>query len=234
MPLLPDRTPNSRLESGTVITHAYYQKLKLKLLRIIPAVAVALVMAACASIGRPEGGPRDERPPEFVRSNPMPGARNVDRRTINILFNENVSLDDAFNKVVVSPVQTDVARVSSNGRRVTVQLMDSLQPNTTYTIDFADAIKDLNEGNVLDGFALDFSTGEKIDSLRISGIVLAAENLEPAQGIIVGAYSSMSDTAIRTSAPDRIARTNQYGQFTIRNLAPGAYRVYAMNDVNRD
>ena len=195
---------------------------------------VALALAACASIGRPSGGPRDERPPEYVRSNPLPGELNVDRKTINIYFNENVQLDDAFNKVVVSPVQKEAARVSSNGRRVTVQLQDSLVPDMTYTIDFADAIKDLNEGNILDGFAIDFSTGDKLDSLRASGIVLSAENLEPAQGIIVGAYSNLDDTAIHTVAPARIARTNQFGQFTIRNLAPGTYRLYAINDVNRD
>lgn len=203
-------------------------------LRAIPAVAAALFLTACASIGRPEGGPRDERPPEFVRSNPMPGELNATRSTINIYFDENVQLDDAFNKVVVSPVQVDAARVSSNGKRVTVQLNDSLLPNTTYTIDFADAIKDLNEGNILDGFAIDFSTGDVIDSLRISGIVMAASNLEPAQGILVGAYSNVDDTAIHTIAPARIARTNQLGQFTIRNLAPGTYRIYAINDINRD
>ena len=198
------------------------------------AIGVALALGACASIGRPGGGPRDEAPPQFVRSNPMPGERNVDRRTINIYFDENIQLDDAFNKVVVSPVQSEAARVSSNGRRVTVRLSDTLVANTTYTIDFADAIKDLNEGNILDGFALDFSTGEIIDSLRISGIVLAASNLEPAQGMVVAAYSNLSDTAIRTVAPARIARTNQLGQFTLRNLAPGTYRIYAFNDINRD
>lgn len=206
----------------------------MKGLRAIPTVGAALLLAACASIGRPQGGPRDERPPEYVRSNPAPGELNVDRRTINIYFDENVQLEDAFNKVVVSPVQTEAARVSSNGRRVTVQLNDSLIPNTTYTIDFADAIKDLNEGNILDGFALDFSTGDVIDSLRISGIVLAASNLEPAQGVLVGAYSNLDDTAVRTVSPDRIARTNQYGQFTIRNLSAGTYRIYAINDINRD
>lgn len=206
----------------------------MKPLRAIPAAVAVLVLTACASIGRPQGGPRDETPPQYVRSNPAPGELNVDRRTINIYFDENIQLEDAFNKVVVSPVQKDAARVSSNGRRVTVQLMDSLKPDMTYTIDFADAIKDLNEGNILDGFALDFSTGETIDSLRISGVVLAASNLEPAQGMLVGAYANIDDSAIHTVAPARIARTNQFGQFTIRNLAPGTYRLYALNDLNRD
>lgn len=208
--------------------------MKLTPLRLIPLILLSVLMAACASIGRPEGGPRDELPPVFVRSTPMPGDTGVDARNINIYFDENVQLEDAFNKVVISPVQIQAPTVSANGRRVTVRLNDTIRQGTTYTIDFGDAIKDLNEGNVLDGYALDFSTGGHIDTMRISGIVLQASNLEPAQGILVGAYSNHADSAIRTLPPDRIARTNQRGQFTIRNLAPGAYRIYAFNDLNRD
>ncbi len=92
---------------------------------------VAVIVTACASIGRPEGGPRDEKPPVYVSSNPAPGATNVDRQQIDIYFNENVQLEDAFNKVVVSPAQKNNARVSANGRRVKVLLQDSLKPNST-------------------------------------------------------------------------------------------------------
>lgn len=203
-------------------------------LHLLPAAAAALVLTACASVGRPEGGARDELPPEYVRSTPTQGEKNVSGTSFSVIFNENVQLEDAFNKVVISPVQLEAAQVSANGRRVSVRLRDTLKANTTYTIDFGDAIKDLNEGNVLDGFALDFSTGDHIDSMRISGIVLDASNLEPAQGMLVGAYKNTADSAIRTLPPDRIARTNQLGQFTIRNLAPGSYRIYALNDLNRD
>lgn len=164
----------------------------------------------------------------------MPGERNVSRQTFTITFDENVQLDDAFNKVVVSPVQIQTPQVSSSGKHVTVELRDTIQPNHTYTIDFGDAIKDLNEGNILDGFALAFSTGADLDTLAISGIVLQADNLEPAQGMMVVAYDNIADSAIRTIAPARMARTNQHGQFTIRNLAAGSYRVYALNDLNRD
>ncbi len=203
----------------------------MKALVLLPMLLFAV---ACANIGRPEGGPRDEKPPVFVRSDPEPGARNVNRQRLTAYFDENIQLEDAFTKVVVSPAQKQPPQVSANGRRLTVEFRDTLADSTTYTIDFADAIKDLNEGNILDGFALDFSTGPQIDTLRISGIVLQAENLEPAQGMLVGVYSNLSDTAITTLPMERIARTNQYGQFTIRNLAPGKYRVFAVNDLNRD
>ena len=192
------------------------------------------VVASCASMGRPQGGARDVTPPAYVRSNPPHGTLNFKGERVEVFFDENIQLDDAFNKVIVSPTQKITPVVRSFGRRVTVELRDTLKPNTTYTIDFADAIQDLNEGNVLDGFALDFSTGDSIDTLRLSGIVLEARTLEPAQAMTVGIYREPADTAITTLPFERIARTNQLGQFTVRNLKAGNYAVYAINDLNRD
>lgn len=203
-------------------------------MRLLLALIAALLMAACASMGRPEGGPRDVMPPMFVRSNPAPGALNVKRTKIEVEFNENVQIKDAMSKVVISPAQRTTPSVSAIGRRIIVELRDSLIPNTTYTIDFSDAITDLNEGNILDGFSTDFSTGDVIDTLRISGMVFQASNLEPAQGMLVGVYSDLSDTAVRTLPMERITKTNQYGQFTLRNLKEGTYRIFAINDQNRD
>lgn len=203
-------------------------------LRCLFGLIVIAILAGCASIGRPGGGPRDEKPPVFMRSNPEQGALNVDRQRLELFFDENVQLDDAFNKVIVSPSQKLAPVVRSQGRRVTVELRDSLIPDETYTIDFGDAIKDLNEGNILDGFALDFSTGDIIDTLRISGVVLEAHTLEPAQGILVGVYSNMADSALTTLPLERVARTNSRGQFTVRGLKDKPYRVFAINDLNRD
>ncbi len=197
-------------------------------------IAAAMLVAACANMGRPEGGPRDELPPVYVRSNPAMGQLNVKGNKITVEFDENIALDDAMNKIVVSPAQRTTPAISSNAKRVTVELRDTLLPNTTYTIDFADAVKDLNEGNVLDGLALDFATGDTIDTMRISGMVFEAQTLEPAQGMLVGVYSNLEDSAIHTLPMDRITKTNQLGQFTIRNLKEGTYRIFALNDVNRD
>ena len=205
-----------------------------KQLRLLLVMVAAAVMVACANMGRPEGGPRDELPPVYVRSNPAMGQLNFNGNKITVDFDENIQLDDALNKIVVSPAQRNTPAISSNGRRVTIELRDTIMPNTTYTIDFADAVKDLNEGNVLDGFAMDFATGDTIDTLRISGMVFEARTLEPAQGMLVGVYSNTSDTAISTLPFERITKTNQLGQFTLRNLKAGSYRVYALNDINRD
>ena len=198
-------------------------------------VAGALLLAACASIGRPEGGPRDMTPPVVVSSTPAPGSVNVSIGRIDIVFDENITLDDPMNKIVVSPPQKKQAQISSNGRRVRITLRDTLRDSTTYTVDLADAVRDLNEGNILDGLAIDFSTGPSIDTLMISGIVFEGRTLEPAQGMIVGVYSTpVADTALTTLPMDRITKTNALGRFTIRNLKPGSYRVFAINDLNHD
>ncbi len=206
----------------------------LKPLHLLLAVIAAALLAACANMGRPEGGPRDETPPVYVSSNPKMGQLRFKGNKVTVTFDENIALDDAMNKIVVSPAQRTTPAISTVGRRVTVELRDTLIPNTTYTIDFSDAIKDLNEGNVLDGLALDFATGDSIDSLRISGMVFEARTLEPAQGMLVGVYSNLSDTALTTLPFERITKTNQLGQFTLRNLKPGQYRIFAVNDINRD
>ena len=207
---------------------------RMKYLRFFLLGLVAITVAACASIGRPEGGPRDEVPPVFVGSKPNAGALNVTNGKIEITFDENVEIKDVSNKVIISPAQKTMPSISALGKRLVVELRDTLIPDMTYTIDFSDAICDLNEGNPIDGFAFDFSTGDYIDTLRISGMLFEARSLEPAQGMLVGVYSNLSDSAISTLPMERITKTNQYGQFTIRNLKPGEYRLFAVNDMNRD
>ena len=115
-----------------------------------------------------------------------------------------------------------------------VNFLDSLQENTTYTIDFGDAIVDNNEGNPLGQFSYTFSTGNSIDTMQVSGTVLNAENLEPIKGIQVGLHKNLNDTALTTLPFDRISRTDSRGQFTIRGIAPGSYRIYALMDGNQN
>lgn len=196
--------------------------------------ALFIWAVSCASIGTPTGGPRDEDPPRFVRANPAPGSVNVSRQRIDIEFNEIVNVKDAFNKVVVSPPSKQVPRVSSSGRRVTVTFNDTLLENTTYTIDFGNSIEDNNESNKLPSFTYTFSTGSEIDTLQISGMVLSAETLEPQQGMLVGVYSNLSDTAFSTLPFERMAKTDDRGRFSILGLAPGEYRIFALDDLDND
>lgn len=188
----------------------------------------------CASMGNPSGGPRDEDPPRFVQANPAPGSVNVDPENIYIDFNELVNVKEAFTKVVLSPPSKSTPRVSTRGRRIVVNITDTLLPNTTYTIDFGDAIEDNNESNKLSGFAYTFSTGPVLDSLRISGMVLGAEDMEPQQGVFVGAYTSREDSAFIRIPLERLARTDEYGRFIIRGLRDTTYRLFALKDLDND
>ena len=115
-----------------------------------------------------------------------------------------------------------------------MNLIDSLKPNTTYTVDFSDAISDNNEGNPLGNYTYTFSTGEQIDTFEVAGYVLSADKLEPIQGISVGLYDDMADSAFTTKPLLRIARTDERGHFVIKGVAPGEYRVYALQDADGD
>ncbi|MDE6562027.1 MAG: Ig-like domain-containing protein [Muribaculaceae bacterium] len=198
------------------------------------SLASILLLWGCASIGNPSGGARDEDPPRFVRANPSPGSVNVDPSNIYIDFNELVNVKEAFQKVVLSPPGASTPRVSTRGRRVVVNITDTLLPNTTYTIDFGDAIEDNNEANKLSGFAYTFSTGPVLDSLRISGMVIGAEDMEPQQGVFVGAYISKEDSAFTKMPFERLSRTDEYGRFIIRGLQDTTYRLFALKDLDND
>lgn len=201
---------------------------------VLSGLFFALLIYSCASIGNPNGGPYDENPPRFISSTPAPNQTNYNGQKVEILFDELVQLDKPSENVIITPPQMQMPVIRALGRRVTVELRDTLQPNTTYTIDFTNSIADNNEKNVLENFTFAFSTGDQIDTLEVSGLLLNAENLEPMPGITIGLHRNLEDSAFVSLPFDRTSRTNERGQFTIRNISPGTYRIYALNDVNRD
>ena len=195
---------------------------------------VVLLVLSCANIGTPDGGPYDEDPPKVVRTSPKEYATNTRTKKIVLEFDENIKLDNATEKVMVSPPQLEMPEISAMGKRITIELMDTLKDSTTYTIDFSDAIEDNNEGNPMGDYAFAFSTGDRIDTFQMSGTVLNAENLEPIKGILVGLYSEKEDSVFRTKSFERVSRTNGSGHFTIKGIAPGEYRAYALTDQNQN
>ena len=206
----------------------------MKLKEYAMSLLLALALVACASIGTPDGGPYDEEPPVLLKATPVLNATGVSVAKITLEFDENVTLENAFENVVVSPPQLQMPEIKYSGKKIMVELFDTLKPNTTYSVDFGNAIVDNNERNPYENFAYVFSTGDAVDTLAVSGVVLNAADLEPIKGMIVGLHSCLDDSAFTKLPFERVSRTDSRGRFTIKGIAPGKYRVYALSDANQN
>ena len=194
----------------------------------------ALFIISCARMGQPDGGWYDDDPPKVIGSTPADQSANVKSKKITIYFDEYIKLEDATSKVIVSPPQLEMPEIKSAGKKSIVDLKDTLKENTTYTIDFSDAITDNNEGNPMGNYTYSFSTGEQIDTFEVSGYVLDASNLEPIKGIMVGLYDDFADSAFKTKPMLRVSRTDGSGHFVVKGVAPGKYRAFALKDADGD
>ena len=203
-----------------------------RLLYFLLAFGCLLLAVGCARMGSPDGGWYDDDPPVVLGSMPADKATGVKTNKINIYFDEYIKLADATQNVIVSPPQLEMPEIQAKGKKIVVELKDSLKPDMTYTIDFSDAISDNNEDNPLGNYTFTFSTGQQTDTLEVSGTVLSAENLDPVPGILVGLYEDLADSAFRTKPLLRVARTDANGHFVIKGVAEGEYRIYALQDAD--
>jgi Bacterial Ig-like domain len=187
-------------------------------------------ITGCANIVPPSGGPRDSLPPVLVNAVPRMHALSVNSNKIVLNFDEYLDLKDIRNNLIVSPVPKIAPIVSSHLRTITISLKDTLQPNTTYALNFGKAIADVNEGNILKNFTYAFSTGNYLDSLRYSGRVIMANNGKPDSTLIVMLHYQLFDSAVARLRPRYIARLDSSGNFTFTNLKPDIYALYALKD----
>lgn len=212
----------------TMKQHLFY-------IALVMTLGSLLLVCSCANRGSgPQGGPKDETPPKMQKSTPPDGTVNFHGNKLEIVFDEIVVVNNAYENVVISPPQTKAPIVKAIGKKVRVELPDTLCPNTTYTIDFGDAIKDNNEGNALASFSTSFATGAVIDTLQIAGTVLDAATLNPVPKIVVGIHADTTDTAFRTRIFNRITKTDANGSFCLRNIKAGTYRLYALGDIGNN
>ena len=203
-----------------------------RLLYFLLAFGCLLLAVGCARMGSPDGGWYDDDPPVVLGSTPADKATGVKTNKINIYFDEYIKLADATQNVIVSPPQLEMPEIQAKGKKIVVELKDTLKPDMTYTIDFSDAISDNNEDNPLGNYTFTFSTGQQTDTLEVSGTVLSAENLDPVPSILVGLYEDLADSAFRTKPLLRVARTDANGHFVIKGVAEGEYRIYALQDAD--
>lgn len=202
---------------------------------IVVMMAVGLILYGCANRGiGPQGGPKDVQPPTVLKETPENGTLNFNAKRIEIQFDEYVTLDDVSKNVLISPPQQYPPEIKAVGKRVRIEFKEPLKDSTTYTIDFGEALRDNNERNPLSDYHYSFSTGDYIDTLELYGTMINAEDLNPISGVIVGYHSNLNDTAFERKPFDRIGKTNKEGEFSIKNIPPGTYRLWGLNDVSRD
>lgn len=202
-------------------------------------LTAALFAPSCANTSTPpSGGPKDTIPPVMVESEPLPNSTMIStipkKNNIVVTFDEYVVLKDPVVNFYLSPPTKKRMESRIKGKSVVFSFEDTLQANTTYTIDFGNGIVDNNEGNIFPRMTFAFSTGEYVDSIYTSGTVVDAATMFPKENITVMLHTDPSDSAVFNLLPAAASKSDKWGYFTIRNIKPGAYRVFAVEDLNNN
>ena len=206
-----------------------------RLLHIIFSFFFLAYLWNCAKVGSIDGGPRDRIPPVVVKSDPLDRSLNFSGDQIEITFDEYIKPESISEELVISPPFKDRIETRMRGKTLIIKMEDTLKENTTYTLSFGDAIRDLNEGNVLPDYEFVFSTGNYMDSLAVTGTILQAIDLEPVEeDLHISLYSNLSDSAPYLEVPDYVGKATEKGAFLINNIHPGKYRLFALQDQNRN
>ena len=193
-------------------------------------VVASFLGGGCAQIGTPTGGVKDSLPPVLIKASPAKGSRNVITNKITLDFNEYIDVTDLQQNLVISPLQNRNPSIVANPRSISLKFRDTLLPNTTYIINFGNAIRDINENNVLKDFTYVFSTGNTIDSLTLNGKVTLAETGEIDSTMIVMLYRNAVDSTVQKKKPNYIAKVNRDGNFNFTNLPADNFKIYALKD----
>jgi len=203
--------------------------------RTIYFLIIALFCWGCAQQGSPSGGPRDEVPPRVVESDPPNYSTQFEAKKILITFDEYVVLDNVNQELIVSPPMEEKPEVRLRKKTIIVQFEESLKENTTYTFNFGSAIKDLHEGNKLLNFEYVFSTGDVLDSLSVKGTLKYAEDLsKPEEPISIMLYEDLRDSVPLIDIPLYIGKSDDSGVFSVNNLRPDVYKLFALKDGNNN
>ena len=191
-------------------------------------VLISMYITGCANIIPPGGGPRDSLPPKLIVALPKDSATNVRTKNFLLSFDEYVTLQGLQENLIVSPTVKNTPIIDYKLKNVTIKFKDSLEENTTYTLDFGKAIVDVNESNMAKGFRYIFSTGNNIDNGNYNGHVKIAANGKVDSTLIVVLHNNLNDTSIYNNTPRYYTRVDGKGNFSFKNLAPGKYAAYVI------
>jgi hypothetical protein len=204
--------------------------LPILLLGLLGSCISSVFFAGCAQISAPTGGPKDTLAPVLVKANPAERTTSFTGNRISLSFDEYIELKDLQDNLVITPLPKNNPIIISSLKTLLIKFKDTLAPNTTYAFDFGDALRDINEGNVNKHFSFCFSTGDVIDTLKISGKVLMAENGKTDSTLKVYLYRNAPDSAVTSRKPDYMARLNGQGAFEFRYLPADRFSVYVIKD----
>lgn len=203
--------------------------------KLLLVVVISLLLVNCANRGiGPQGGAVDSIPPILLKSTTPDGTINFKDKSITLYFDEYIQLLNPSDNVLISPPQQRPPEIKAIGKRIEINFEEEMTDSTTYTIDFGSSIVDNNERNPIENFSTSFSTSNTIDSLEIYGQIINAEDLNYISGITIGIHSNLNDSAFEKLPFQRISRSDAYGEFAIRNIKRGTYRLYGLKDVSRD
>ena len=186
--------------------------------------------SGCANIIPPEGGFKDSIPPLLLKASPPDSSSNFSEKKITLTFDEYIQLQNPNQELIISPVPKEEPAIESKLRTLTIRLKDSLEANTTYTLNFGNAVRDINEGNIARNFTYIFSTGHTFDSLTFSGKVILAVNGKVDTTLVVMLHKNGDDSAVVNEKPRYLTRLDSSGNFKFRNLPWGTFYIYALQD----
>lgn len=189
-------------------------------------------LLSCAQMSTPTGGEKDTQPPKDSLYFPNNYTTNFSSKTIEVRFDEYIKLNAVNANAIISPVMPSLPKFKVKGKRLIIELPDSLQPNTTYSIQLPDVIQDITEGNKISNFKYVFSTGNYLDSLSISGTTIDAFTLKPIEKMLVMLYKDMSDSIIFKEKPFYVTKSDDKGSYSLTNLSSGSYKLVAIKDEN--
>ncbi|NIJ44121.1 hypothetical protein FHR24_000560 [Wenyingzhuangia heitensis] len=200
-------------------------------------VILALKTSSCARMGSPDGGPKDSIPPVMAIAKPMNKTTSFKQQKIVILFDEYIKFEKLNSQLIISPPmekKPEIKPLSGVSKKITIEFLDSLAPNTTYTINFGNSIVDNNEGNELGRFSYVFSTGTFLDSLSVAGKIIDPLDEEEVENISIMAYKNANDTLIGNYTPNYLTNTLKSNIYQLENLSEANYKVIALEDKNNN
>jgi hypothetical protein len=206
----------------------------MKIIHYLFLLIIIFILKSCANISPPTGGPKDKNPPKVIKSNPSNNTRNFLGKRITLYFNEKIAFNNLQDQLLINPSPNSNYASAIKKNVVTIVFDKALDTNTTYTLNFREAIKDVTESNIAQNVEIAFSTGSDLDTCIITGTVKDLLTDLPVENAIISLYDANDTFDIKNSKPLYFTKSKKTGDFILRNIKKDTYRIYALFDINKN